>query len=432
MSKFLTLYFLLFLATLRAQPTFPLTAVARAEVVDSIANELIANYVFPDTAALMAAHIRKRLKSGAYDPITSPADFSDALTTDLYAIHRDPHLLVQYAPSPPAATVDSSPPPDPFKRITDANFGLRKVEVLDGNIGYLNIRNFWADQVHGKATVWAALQFIVHTNALIIDLRGCGGGSQETVRMICGPFLAHSTHINDVVDRTTDSTTAFWTVPDSTLSPLISMPLYILIGDKTFSAGEEFAYDLQSLGRARIVGERSGGGAHGTYGKEVGHGFVLSIPYCTSINPTTGTNWEGSGVRPDVAIAADNALEEAEMMVFDSLLAHTTDKHQRFKLQWDRDMLHAITDPMTLDAATLAEYAGVYGARTFTVEDGKLFYQRAGRPKFELEAMSSMVMKGKWNTYFKIEFLRDPDGRVDQVKADYQDERTEISQRTKQ
>jgi len=384
----------------------------------------------------MSNCIKNKLKEGAYNKITDPVAFSDALTIDLYSVYHDGHMLVQYVPpdANPKPVVASTSPQvnteDPLKKIKQANFGLRKAEILSGNLGYIKINHFWADNIYGKETLKATLQFVSNSNALIIDLRDCGGGSQETVNMICGYFLEKSTHINDMFDRAAKTTTEYWTKPDSAFTKMIKMPLYILTNNKTFSAAEEFCYDLQCIKRASIIGETTGGGAHGTFSQEAGMGFVLSIPYSTAINPITKTSWEKIGVKPDIEVTSDKALETAEIIIFDSLISKTKDPSELFNLNWDLELLKAINNPITIDSLTLKSYAGVYGERLFSFENGKLFYQRTGRPKFELEAMSPTIMKGKGNTYFKIEFLKNNLGIVDRVNAYYQDNRMETSIRT--
>ena len=437
MNKVKFLFTLLFFPFLLfSQKQDELNSKLRSTIVNNISQLLIDNYVFPDTALKMSHCIKKKLKAGAYNKITDPVAFSDALTIDLYSVYRDGHMLVQYIPqdadSIEVIASDSSKETkiDPFKRIKQANFGLSKVEILYGNIGYIHIDHFWADSIYGRETVKATLQFVSNTNALIIDLRDCGGGSQETVNMICGFFLEKSTHINDMYDRSAKTTTSYWTKPDSSYTKMVNMPLYILTNNKTFSAAEEFCYVLQSLKRATIIGETTGGGAHGTFSKDVGSGFLLSIPYWTAINPITKTSWEKVGVKPDLEVPSDKALEKAEVEIFNNLISKSSDSLEIFNLLWDLELTKALNNPITLDSLTLKSYQGKFEERNFTFEQGKLYYQRTGRPKFELEAMSPTIMKGKGNSYFKIEFVKNNYGKVDKVNAYYQDNRIETSTRT--
>lgn len=430
--KIILLSFLLLPLVAFNQNKTVLNAKTRAAIVTNISDLLLDYYVFPDTAVKMSDYIQHRLKSGAYTKITDPVAFSDALTVDLYSVYHDGHMLVQYAPQQlqSAPVLQAEPEEDPLRRIKQANFGLKKVEVLNGNIGYIQIDHFWADTIYGKETLKATLQFVSNSNALIIDLRDCGGGSQETVNLICGYFLEEPTHINDMFDRAANTTTAYWTKPDSTFTKMNDMPLYILTNNKTFSAAEEFCYDLQNLKRATIVGETTGGGAHGTFSQDAGNGFRLSIPYSTAINPVTKTSWEKVGVKPEIETSSDKALETAELLIFQNLISKASDSSEIFTLNWDLALLQTINHPVSLDSATLKSFAGIYGDRTFTFETGKLYYQRSGRPKFELEAMSDSMFKGKGNPYFKLEFLKNDSGLVYKVIVHYQDGRIESSDRT--
>lgn len=178
---------------LNSQSQITLTNATRAKIVENICIQLEENYVFPDTAKSMCLRLRNQLNSGAYDKITNPVAFSDALSIDLYSIYNDRHLLVQFIQVDTSErnqiTASTNTNYPPFYREKQANSGLNKIEVLPGNIGYIKIDRFWADTLYGKETVKAALEFVSNSNALIIDVRNCGGGSQETVNLICGYFL---------------------------------------------------------------------------------------------------------------------------------------------------------------------------------------------------------------------------------------------------
>ncbi|MBC7788868.1 MAG: S41 family peptidase, partial [Anaerolineae bacterium] len=96
-------------------------------------------------------------------------------------------------------------------------------------------------------------------------------------------------------------------------------PVYLLTSKSTFSAAEGFAYDLQALGRAIIVGEPTGGGAHPYENVKLDEHYVLGLPVSRSVNPITGRNWQGTGVRPDVAVPADSAYTVALRLAHERL-----------------------------------------------------------------------------------------------------------------
>jgi hypothetical protein len=432
MKKILPLFFVSF--CLMSQEPVALNKKIRTEVVHSVSRLLLRYYVYEDTAVKMSQYILKKNKDGAYDQIAGYPQLSSAITNDLYAVYHDSHLSVEYNPELERQLLDTSSQPqaeDPFAGIKRANFGLAKAEVLNGNIGYLGMNNFWADKTYGRQTVKAALKFLEYTNALIIDLRTNGGGSPETVTMICSYFFKDRIHMNDTYNRAENSTVEFWTEPDSTLAAYITKPIYVLTSDKTFSAAEEFAYNLKNLKRATIIGQVTGGGAHNTFEQAVGKGYIIRIPYGKAVNAVTKTNWEGTGVKPDIEVPANNALATAQFKVFESLLANAKNEDELFDLNWQLAFVKAQSEPVVIDEATLQTYAGVYGDRSFIFENGKLYYQRKGKPKFELEPMTKTIMKGKGNQYFKIEFMPDREGKVNDITVYYQTGIVEKAGRTK-
>lgn len=410
-----------------SQSTVKLTSGTRNEVVNAISKRLTDHYVYADTAAKMSAYIKQKLKDGKYNSISEPVVFAEQLLADLRSVYPDGHLLVRYDSRPsnlvqsPARQNNS----DPYREIKEANFGFQKVEILPGNIGYLSLLSFRADPLYGIETMKGALRFIQYTNALIIDLRSNGGGSQETATMLMGFFLDKKILAERFYNRYTKESTEYWTKPDSSFIDLWSKPIYILTSHKSFSAAEMFSYDMQVLKRAVIVGETTGGGAHGQFETDVTNGFMMQVPYWTSINPITKKNWERVGVEPDIKTSENAALEVAEEEIFKLQLATAKTATDSFNLAWQIEFIKASNHPLVLDSTQLKKYVGVYGERTFTFEQGKLHYQRAGRPKFELEALSKNRMRGKNNSYYKVEFLDDTGGRVNKVKVYYQDGRVE-------
>jgi C-terminal processing protease CtpA/Prc len=163
-----------------------------------------------------------------------------------------------------------------------------------------------------KAT--AALGSLGDVDALIFDLRENGGGHPEMVSFVVSYLFAKRTHVNDLYDRKENKTTQYWTKPEVPGTKFVKQPVYVLTSKRTFSGAEEFCYDLKNLKRATIVGETTGGGAHPTAGKRLDDHFMIAIPFARAINPVTKKDWEGTGVAPDVAVPADQALETAKKL----------------------------------------------------------------------------------------------------------------------
>ncbi len=150
-------------------------------------------------------------------------------------------------------------------------------------------------------------------DALIVDLRNNNGGSPETVSLVASYlFDDKPVHLVDIYERETNKTTQSWThakVAGKRFGG--TKPVYVITSNRTFSGGEELAYDLQTLKRATLIGETTGGGAHPTKRVSIDEWFALAVPFATSISPITHGNWEGTGVVPDVPTSADAALDEA-------------------------------------------------------------------------------------------------------------------------
>lgn len=289
-------------ASLAYRQSPALDAAARAEVIDALSRELQRTYVFPDKAAAMERQLRANLAGHKYDAIDQGPALARMLTEDLQAITYDKHLRVRAsAPGPGGAGGVGRP----------STFGESR--RLEGNIAYVEIRTFSepADEARDKAE--AVMSAAADAAALIVDVRANGGGRPETVALVSSYLFGDQpVHLNSLYWRPADRTDKFFTDPHVRGKKFgAAKPLYVLTSARTFSGAEEFAYNLQSLKRATIVGETTGGGAHPGGVVPLPHGLSAFIPSGRAINPITHTNWEGTGVKPDVAVAAPDALEKA-------------------------------------------------------------------------------------------------------------------------
>ena len=318
------------------QPDMNIDAAARKEVVDTLVKRLNDSYVFPEVAAKIEQTLRAY--SAAYDQITSSRQFAEKLTTDLQAVSHDKHLRVRYSyESIPVRKDESaeltSEERDRIRReLGRINYGFERVERLPGNIGYIDLRGFTPAEIGGGDTVAAAFNFLSNTDALIIDLRKNGGGDPNQVALICSYlFGSERVHLNDLHwrDGKGERVEEFWTQKDVPGHRYEGKDVYVLTSNYTFSGAEEFSNNLKTLKRATIVGETTGGGANPGGGNRLGEHFGAFIPTGRAVNPITKTNWEGTGVEPDVKVPADQALHVAQINALKK--AADTTKDEQFK-----------------------------------------------------------------------------------------------------
>jgi C-terminal processing protease CtpA/Prc len=294
-----------------------ITKMDRDVVLRSVISHLETEYVDMHVGRKSGAALLKMMKQGKFDKQIHGPDFARELSHALQQLTGDGHLNVEYSEKAlPAdqSAADSAYSAQEMERWYGAhlNFGVQKVERLEGNIGILDLRVFPPISMGGD-TISAAMQVLAHTDALIIDLRNNGGGDGDSVRLVASYlFGSERKPLTGHYDRPSNQLTQDFTevyVPGDRFGP--DKPVYVLISKKTFSAAEALAYDLQALKRATVIGEPSGGGAHPFEYRKIHAHFVLWSITGRSVNPITGANWQGVGVQPHIRSAADKALETA-------------------------------------------------------------------------------------------------------------------------
>lgn len=281
----------------------PLTQATIGAAINGIVVELREGYVFPDKGAQAADALEQSLKESAYAGVTDPAQFAQKVTDELRAITKDGHMRVIFGSPFGNQSVPAAP--------EGAGFEAKR---LDGDIGLIRLTRFMPPDVF-KPAADEAMRSLSDTRALIIDMQTNGGGHPASVAYLVSYFLdvEKPIHINSLIwrNRGTDTfrTETFWSSP----TPLryLGKPVYVLVGPKTYSAGEEFAYDLQALKRAKIVGARTRGGANPGGLTELISNFFVVVPTGRAENPITRSNWEGVGVLPDVRVAPEIAESTA-------------------------------------------------------------------------------------------------------------------------
>ncbi len=267
---------------------------AQDAVLQAAASAVQAQYLDEAEAARIADALRSWSAQQRYaDSCSDPAAFSARLNQDLDMF--DGHFHVE--------RVDAAAGQDDWLMAWRADArsngaGVREVRVLEGNIGYLRLSTFYPLDL-ARPKFAAAFTLLADTDGLVLDLRQNGGGDDASADLLVRTLLHAKIGAVQQLDQRGRRTPV--PLPPASL-PVYLKPLVVLIDRRTGSAAEFVAYSLQALGRARIVGTRSGGAAH-MFGDPVllPDGYQISIPDRQPINLRTGGNWEGTGVRPDVA-----------------------------------------------------------------------------------------------------------------------------------
>ena len=395
------------------------------QVIKKINEILEANYVYPETAKKMSSHLSGKLKKGDYKKITSPSEFASQLGKDLREISKDLHIRVGYDPEEVKRMRRRAKNRDDpellelrLKRLRRTNFGFNEVKILSGNIGYLDLRQFAGPKYAGETAV-AAMNFLANCETLIIDLRNNGGGSAEMIQLLTSYFYDDDpVHLNTFYWRPNDETMQTWTLPHVPGKKIPDIDIYVLTSSNTFSAAEEFSYNLKNLKRATLVGETTRGGAHPGGPMVINDNFIINVPKGRAINPVTETNWEGVGVKPHIEVTQKDALKTAHLKALEKLAASTEDKDDKFRYEWYKESLKAELNPVKVKPETLQLYEGKYGPRTITFENGELFYQRIGRPKYRMIPLANDLFMFKEIDYFRIKIIKE-DGAVKGVIGMY-------------
>ncbi|MFD5513924.1 S41 family peptidase [Streptomyces sp. NPDC127051] len=290
------------------------TTVPPTPVIDETARLLIEHYVFPEIAEQLAGLLQRRLAEGAYD-VDGAEELARLVTADLQSVNGDRHLRLKHhadpvSPKQGAATLEA------MRRDFDTSLGgAPRVELLDGGVAVVELAPTLFPLEWAAEPLGAALTLASRAQALIVDLRANRGGDPDTVAFVCSYLLDERTHLNTMHWRGGERSEQSWSLPHVPGARFGgSKPLYVLASDSTFSAAEELAYDLQQLGRAVVVGERTRGGAHPCKGWTVHPHLEATVPVGRAINPVSSTNWEGTGVQPDIPCAAADSLARAHAL----------------------------------------------------------------------------------------------------------------------
>jgi len=338
MKTFILFTFALLVSgTIKAQ----LTAPEKDLLIDSLCAKLEQYYVFPEKAEKAIQFIREEQKKGSYNSISDEQTFASQISADLRKSGRDQHLRLEYS-----NTVLPDQNNDPYvftaeeeemvRRFTvQENFGIRKVDILKGNIGLIDFSCIFGAGEAGEKYA-AIMDYLSHTDALIIDLRNCRGAmGVDGISFFASYFFRESVHLNDLVWRRGNRTEQKWTYSYLPGKRYLDKPVYVVTSARTFSGGEAFSYNMQALERITVVGEQTRGGANPGISMRLSDHFSAFIPNGTTLSPVTHSNWEGVGVTPDISEKANRALYESYKLALNDCITSVTDsKNKTFLANW--------------------------------------------------------------------------------------------------
>jgi len=287
---------------------FDVDTATRSSVIREVAAALVEEYVLPEHAAAMADALIEKLESGGYDDVTNGWVLANVLTQDLRSVYDDKHLVVGFSP------IEAGPPMPGLFAVqptqVGASCGLERPQDLEDGIGYVKISLF-ADPSTCGAEAIDALASLRSTRAIVFDLRDAVGGHAGMVALMLAHLFDEAPDMSSLHRR---SSVSEFSLPFAGFN-LADKLVYILTSERTFSAAEWFAYDLQALDRATIVGAATGGGAHAARLERIDERFQVNLPYARAVNPITAENWEKTGVIPDVSAEASDALDVALALI---------------------------------------------------------------------------------------------------------------------
>lgn len=389
-----------------------MSADEKAAVVAALNSTLKANYAFPDVALKIAPVLQEHLKNGDYDMATTQDAFASKLTDDLIKVSGDLHFYVGVDPKWIAEFRAKADPSrnaeirkEEARRQEETNFGFDEVSRLSGNIGYIRF-SYFADPEPAYDKAATAMRFIDSSDAVIIDLRYNNGGYLEMAQFLASYFfssekdqLLFDYYYNEDgkrIDR------GQWVLPGLPGKRMVDKPVYILTGSTSFSSAEWFSYTMKKLGRATLIGERTAGGAHPVARKPMNDDFLVQVPIGQIRDPVDHSDFEGTGVQPDIESPSIRALALAHKLSIENL-AKGNDARQA-ELAWLLPVLKADIQRPVIDADMVQKAVGKYEGRRIIRENGTLYYIWRDRFRVALEPIGPDLFAVEGVSDFRYRF----------------------------
>ena len=368
----------------------PLPSGAAADIVRDVTAVLRKQYVFPDRADAIIKRLQASLASGRYST-DNPAVLAERMSADLEASSGgDKHMYINFKPAEAAALGQPGKKPDPEffrQQMAASNHGITELKVLPGNVRYMNISQWhWDPDGVTKAIYDDAMRFLRGGDAIIIDVRGNGGGAAQPVQYVAAHFMDPGRKM--ITFRNGPSEVEEILSPKIAAGKIAGKPLTVLVGPGSASASEEFAAHIKNFKLGTLIGQTTAGAGNPNGNFPVAHGFVVSVSVGTAVHPVTNKGWEGEGIAPDRQVELSKALDVAHLEALRAQLA-TASPQRRPGLEWAIAALSA--DGPQPTPADLRSYAGSYGNRTITERGGRLYWRVGDGPEQEMIALGGSL-----------------------------------------
>ncbi|HEY8559531.1 MAG TPA: S41 family peptidase [Pyrinomonadaceae bacterium] len=309
----------------------------RAATIESVLRLLKEKYAYPEMAEKMRSAVTEKQKSGAYDSITDGEKLAAEITADLRAVFDDRHLKISYSAQPISQNSAKAGAPTAEeiaaarRKQTRENFGAARVEILDGNVGLIQL-NYFAPLDWSAPAYAAMMNFVADTDALILDLRQNGGSMDvDTAPFISGYLFEKPVQVGELYSRETGATRQVWTPAQVPGRRYLGKPVYILTSRRTASGAEGFVSSLKKLNRAVTIGETTMGATMPGMSHRVNEHFTIWIS--TGRSSAADAQNENKGIAPDFPVAPEKALAAAHLLILKQLLTAATDEQWQTQLK---------------------------------------------------------------------------------------------------
>jgi len=406
-------------------------------VIDSLCKAITKYYVFTDKAVIMVDLLMRKNQKKGYNSITNPNDFANILVKDLLSVYDDKHLTVRYDPELEKRIINyvltKTTEGTDFVKELNQNFFFKKVEVLPSNIGLIEFTNFSDTSQSARETVRAAMKFVSHTDAVILDLRNNFGGNGSMASEIGSYFFKDKTFSGRSFNRIENLWKYNWIENkiEITNGLVMNMPVYVLTSNRTFSAAEGLAYNLQQMKQAVVIGDTTRGGAHLTRSFSLGNGFVGFIPFTRFENIKTKTDWEGTGVIPDITVDESNSLITAERAILIKKLSTISDETEKRKINWLINFYNAKSLSVSIINSDLIKFTGLFEEFEFSILNNELFCRNTHQTNKRDRLIPITSTLFQIDNESQVEFLTNDKGLYMTIKLYWNDGWVDTIQRTK-